>query len=92
MKATRSLYEHEQGPADMSYDEYQRAQVAAGSIEPHLIGGVDFNTVGTTTDGGLGRAEHPGPGWRRRRWAELARRTGDPTAASRRRRKRAAGR
>ncbi|MGG8410452.1 hypothetical protein ACM614_29805 [Streptomyces sp. 12297] len=73
-----TMYEHEQGPADMSYDEYQRAQVAAGSIEPHLIGGVDFNTVGTTTGGGLGRAEHPGPGWRRLRWAELARRTGEP--------------
>ncbi|MFI9818641.1 hypothetical protein [Saccharothrix variisporea] len=28
--------------------------------------------------GGLGRAEHPGPGWRRLRWVELARRTGDP--------------
>lgn len=31
-----------------------------------------------TTGGGLGRAGHPGPGWRRLRWAELARRTGDP--------------
>ncbi|MEU2632584.1 hypothetical protein [Kitasatospora sp. NPDC007106] len=27
---------------------------------------------------GPGRAEHPGPGWQRLRWAELARRTGDP--------------
>ncbi|MCX5380106.1 hypothetical protein [Streptomyces sp. NBC_00091] len=31
---------------------------------------------------GLGRAEHPGPGWRRLRWAELARRTGDPVATA----------
>ncbi|MGW8846169.1 hypothetical protein ACWGNE_00150 [Streptomyces xiamenensis] len=28
-------------------------------------------------EGGLGRAGHPGPGWWRLRWAELARRTGD---------------
>ncbi|MEU9209765.1 peptide deformylase [Streptomyces sp. NPDC048415] len=34
--------------------------------------------VGTVTGGDLGRADHPGPGWRRLRWAEPARRTGDP--------------
>jgi hypothetical protein len=39
---------------------------------------MDLNTVGVATGGGLGRAEHPGPGWRRLYWAELARRTGDP--------------
>ncbi|MFD5251130.1 hypothetical protein ACFWIW_41710 [Amycolatopsis sp. NPDC058340] len=38
----------------------------------------DLEAVGVTTGGGIGRAGHPGPGWRRLRWAELARRTGDP--------------
>jgi len=38
----------------------------------------DLETGTITTGGGLGRAEHPGPGWRRLPWAELARRTGDP--------------
>ncbi|MGE7388990.1 hypothetical protein ACQKM2_26285 [Streptomyces sp. NPDC004126] len=47
-----SMYEHEQGPAEV----------------PEGAGD------------GLGRAEHPGPGWRRLRWAELARRLGDPVA------------
>lgn len=35
------------------------------------------DATSTATGRGLGRAEHPGPGWRRLRWAELARRTGD---------------
>ncbi|MFC7265049.1 hypothetical protein [Streptomyces lutosisoli] len=73
-----AMYEHQQGPADVSYDEYHRAQLADGSAEPLIVGGVDLAGVGTVTGGDLGRAEHPGPGWRRLRWAELARRTGDP--------------
>lgn len=28
----------------------------------------DVEAVGVTTGGGLGRAGHPGPGWRRLRW------------------------
>ncbi|UWE07572.1 hypothetical protein [Actinacidiphila bryophytorum] len=34
---------------------------------------------GAAPGGGLGRTRHPGPGWRRLRWAELSCRTGDPT-------------
>ncbi len=48
-----------------------------GSFEPATLGGTDLE-VGTVTGGYLGRAEHPGPGWRRLCWVELARRTGDP--------------
>lgn len=73
-----AMHEHEQGPSDMSHDEYHQDQVAAGHIQPEIIGGIDFTEVGTVTGGGLGRAEHPGPHWRRLRWAELAQRTGDP--------------
>jgi hypothetical protein len=40
--------------------------------------GIDLDAVSITTGGSLGRARHPGPGWRRLRWTELARRTGDP--------------
>lgn len=40
--------------------------------------GPSETSLGVTTGGALGRARHPGPGWRRLRWAELARRTGDP--------------
>lgn len=73
-----AMYEHEQGPAAVSYDEYQKAAVADGTMPPQVIGGIDFTAVGVSTGGGLGRAGHPGPGWRRLRWAELARRSGDP--------------
>ncbi|MEU9366367.1 hypothetical protein AB0D71_16800 [Streptomyces avermitilis] len=73
-----AMYEQEQGPTDMSYDENNRARLTDGSIKPQIIAGIDLIGVGTATGGDLGRAEHPGPGWRRLRWAELARRTGDP--------------
>ncbi|RSN65581.1 hypothetical protein DMH01_04220 [Amycolatopsis sp. WAC 04182] len=77
-----AMYEHEQGPSETSYHEHRQAQVAEGSVEPHIIGGLDLEAVGVTTGGGIGRAGHPGPGWRRLRWAELARRTGDPVVPS----------
>ncbi|MFJ9690517.1 hypothetical protein [Kitasatospora sp. NPDC101183] len=72
-----AMYEHERGPAEVSYHEYRQAGLADGSIQPDTVAGIDLE-VGIATGGGLGRAEHPGPGWRRLRWAELARRTGDP--------------
>nr|WSW57576.1 hypothetical protein OG513_02770 [Streptomyces sp. NBC_00998] len=72
-----AMYEHEQGPAEVSYHEYRQARLADGSIRPVGFAGIDLE-VGVATGGGLGRAEHPGRGWRRLRWAELAHRTGDP--------------
>ncbi|MFJ1865611.1 hypothetical protein ACIOD1_13355 [Streptomyces sp. NPDC088097] len=73
-----AMYEHKHGPADVSYDAYRRARVADGSMPPETIAGFDLAESTVATGGGLGRAEHPGPQWRRLRWAELARRTGDP--------------
>lgn len=73
-----AMYEHQQGPADVSYHEYHQARLADGSVQPHVVGGIDLDAVGIATGGGLGRAQHPGPGRRRLRWAELARRNGDP--------------
>ncbi|MFF7994659.1 hypothetical protein ACFZDG_33395 [Kitasatospora xanthocidica] len=73
-----AMYEHEQGPRDVSYEEYHQARLADGNRERRVLGGVDIDAVGVVTGGDLGRAEHPGPGWRRLRWAELAERTGDP--------------
>ncbi|MFF8731323.1 hypothetical protein ACF073_33295 [Streptomyces sp. NPDC015171] len=72
-----AMYEHERAPADVTHDAYHRARVADGSIARHVVGDIDLTERSVTTGGGLGRAEHPGPGWRRLRWAELAARTGD---------------
>ncbi|MFF9645346.1 hypothetical protein [Kitasatospora aureofaciens] len=72
-----AMYEREQGPSEVSYHDYRQASLADGSIQPATFAGINLE-VGIATGGGLGRAEHPGRGWRRLRWAELARRTGDP--------------
>ncbi|MGW1641663.1 hypothetical protein [Streptomyces lavendulae] len=68
-----SMYEHELGPTDVSYAAYERAVLNGGG--PELVPGLDPADVLTGTVG-----EHPGPRWRRLRWAELTRRTGDPVA------------
>ncbi|WMX48334.1 hypothetical protein RGF97_30965 [Streptomyces roseicoloratus] len=67
-----SLYEHEVGPTDMSFDAYARAVRAGGGKD--VIPGIDPAEVLDAPTG-----EHPGPRWRRLRWAELADRLGDPT-------------
>ncbi|WP_439681166.1 hypothetical protein [Embleya sp. MST-111070] len=73
-----AMYEHEDGPGDVSHHEYRQARLADGSTLRDIVAGIDLDAVGDATGGGLGRAGHPGPGWRRLRWAELARRSGDP--------------
>lgn len=73
-----AMYEHEDGPTNVSHHKYHRALLANGIVQPHIFAGINFDTVGIVTGVVLGRADHPGPAWRRLRWAELARRTGDP--------------
>ncbi|MEI5101783.1 hypothetical protein RB200_28825 [Streptomyces sp. PmtG] len=48
-----ALYEHEHGPVDVSYHEYQRAR-ADGST-PRTVAGIDVDAVGVATGGALGR-------------------------------------
>ncbi|MFI8293695.1 hypothetical protein ACIGBL_31625 [Streptomyces sp. NPDC085614] len=76
-----NMYEHERGLTEISHHEYHQARLADGSVRPFVVAGIDVDAVGVATGGGLGRAEHPGPGWRRLRWAELARRTGEPVVS-----------
>ncbi|MCD9145682.1 hypothetical protein [Streptomyces albireticuli] len=74
-----AMYEREEGPGTVSHHAARRAALADGSAEPLVAGGLDLDGEGLlTTGGGLGWARHPGPGWRRLRWAELARRGGEP--------------
>ncbi|MFG1665434.1 hypothetical protein [Streptomyces sp. Y7] len=69
-----AMYEHEAGPGTLSHHEYRQARQREGGIRADT--GIGAPAI--ATGGGLGRADHPGTGWRRLRWAELSRRTGDP--------------
>ncbi|MGW1200287.1 hypothetical protein ACWD4B_31270 [Streptomyces sp. NPDC002536] len=75
-----AMYEHEQLPTSVSHHQAHQFRLADGTVELDAIGSIDLE-VGIVTGGELGRAEHPGPGWRRLRWAELAHRTGEPVVA-----------
>lgn len=72
-----AMYEHTGGILGISHHEARQAAIAAGAVAPSRFGDIDLET-GVATGGGLGRAEHPGPQYRRLRWAELSARCGDP--------------
>ncbi|MCU4749542.1 hypothetical protein [Streptomyces sp. G-5] len=72
-----AMYAWEHGASDLSDHEPHRAGPAEVSGRTDLLPGTDPPVEGVAMGGGLGRAGHPGPGWRRLRWGELARRTGD---------------
>ncbi|MFE6844641.1 hypothetical protein [Streptomyces sp. NPDC057686] len=78
-----SMYEHELGPTEMSYVEYQRAFLNSDSTGREIIPGLDPADVFADPSDIFTKSvgEHPGPRWRRLRWAELSQRTGDPVAA-----------
>lgn len=59
------------GRPRLSYREYHQVRLMDGGIQPDIVAGVDLEAVGIFMGGGLGRAEHPGLGWRRLRWAAL---------------------
>ncbi len=75
-----AMYEHDRAPAGLSYDDVHRAMVADGTAAMEIVGDIDLTAETTVTGGRLGRADHPGQGWRRLRWAELVERSGDPVA------------
>jgi hypothetical protein len=67
-----SMYESPALQSNLSHDDVHRSGVDAGLIEPSVIGDCNLNERTVLTGGGLGYSEHPGPGWSRLRWAELA--------------------
>lgn len=68
-----SMDEHELGPFDMSYVEYQRAFLNSKSAGPEIIPGLDPAEIFADPSDTFApsKGEHPGPRWRRLRWADL---------------------
>ncbi|MFI6170437.1 hypothetical protein ACIBCN_26895 [Nocardia sp. NPDC051052] len=73
-----AMYEHESGATELTYDERWQRRLAAGLAQPTAINGVNLDAKASVPGNDLGRSEHPGPGWRRLRWTELAARVGEP--------------
>jgi hypothetical protein len=73
-----AMFEAESAPSSVTHDDIHRRRLAAGLEQPHIVGSVNLDEVGVVTGGGLGRSQHPGPGYRRLRWGELASRIGEP--------------
>ncbi|MEU9193307.1 hypothetical protein [Streptomyces hundungensis] len=77
-----SMYQHELGPFDMSYVAYRHAFLNSKGSGSDIIPGLDPAEVFADPSDTFApsKGEHPGPRWRRLRWSELARRTGEPVA------------
>lgn len=74
-----AMYEWESGATRTTHQDLRRSLLDAHLVEPELIGGINLDEWGVVDTGGaIGRSQHPGPGWRRLRWAELAGRTDEP--------------
>ena len=71
-----AMYETDELPSSMTYDEERRIERDAGVVDeiPPVLEGVLEDAV--ATGGGLGPSSAPGGGWRRLRWLDLAERLG----------------
>jgi hypothetical protein len=69
-----AMYERADVPGGLTHDDVRRIEVAAGTQEPVIINNVNLEELGVVVGNLLGRSGHPGPGWSRLRWDELARR------------------
>ncbi|MFC6935260.1 hypothetical protein ACFQHO_36410 [Actinomadura yumaensis] len=99
-----AMYAWKEGLVTTTHDDVHQSVRAAGLTEPDVTADADLGDLlegAVVTGTGLGRSGHPGAGWRRLRWAELARgsasrrcrRASCPaTAACGRRTRRGAGR
>jgi hypothetical protein len=80
-----AIYEKACRGEDVTHDDVWRSGRAAGTIPPLVFGDLDIEALlpddAVMTGTPLGRTQHPGEGWTRVRWAELADRLGiDPFA------------
>lgn len=68
-----AMWEHPDGPGQVSVDDAEKTALSKGDIEPLIIGGVNLSERSVETGVPLGATSRPG-GWNRIRWIELAHR------------------
>jgi hypothetical protein len=69
-----AMYERADIPGGLSHDDVHRIELAARTTEPIVVNDVNLDEIGVLVGNVLGRSGHPGEGWARLRWTELARR------------------
>jgi hypothetical protein len=70
-----AMYETDELPGTLTYDEVERIERAASPPGPIIVGSLDVNDLIdrlTLIGSSLGRSRWPGPGWRRLLWSEMA--------------------
>jgi hypothetical protein len=73
-----AMFEAGSVTTSMTHDDVRHRLLDAGLEQPHIVGDMNLDEVSVVTGGGLGRSQHPGPGYRRLRWSEMAARLGEP--------------
>jgi hypothetical protein len=71
------MYEHYGINKDISYDDWRKDQIRRGIVEPHIVGSLNLDGPDAWSTGiPNGGRDHPGDGWQRITWRELAERLG----------------
>lgn len=74
-----AMYENHDLAGLGTHDDVHRQRLESGAVAPLVIGGIDFDSVGTLTGTELGYVSTPGPAWRRITWHEYLARFPDFT-------------
>jgi hypothetical protein len=70
-----AMYEADDRPSGLSYDEVRRIELRAGTVEPLIVGDVNLDELvpeAVVIGNALGASGDPGDGWHRLRWSDLA--------------------
>jgi hypothetical protein len=71
-----AIYERDDLPDNLSYDDTRRIALDAGAEERIVVAGIDIDAVTTTPGVTLGFRDRPAPEWGRLSWSELGSRDG----------------
>jgi hypothetical protein len=75
-----TMFERPGADSHLSYQDVHQLGLRSGSLDPLMIGEVNFDDKAVVTGIPLGRTADPGPGWARLRWSDFGGRVNAPMA------------